>query len=92
MPAKRMPLPKKIVFPFGYVVSVLQVPDSQMLTISEEDEKDQVCDGLWLVDILTIYIRKSLSITRKRYVLLHESQHALNDIMHALLNSGKAKA
>lgn len=92
MAQKRLPLPKRIIFPFGYVVQVLQVPDSEMLTISEEDEKDQVCDGLWLVDSLTIYIRKSLSITRKRYVLCHEAQHALNDIMHALLNSGKAKA
>jgi Zn-dependent peptidase ImmA (M78 family) len=40
------------------------------------------CDGLWSDDDRTIYLRRSLSIHRKRYILTHEFLHAVADWQH----------
>lgn len=76
-----MRLPKRVVLPFGYVVSVKQRPDSEM----------EGQDGLWDVETRTISIRKSLPLRRRRYILIHELGHALWDSQHQHLDCGYMK-
>lgn len=73
-------IPKQVVLP-GLVVQVRQVtarelPDS---------------DGDWQCDMETgealIRLRRHLSLTHKRYILLHELQHVLTDYTDAALTS-----
>jgi Zn-dependent peptidase ImmA (M78 family) len=81
-----MRLPPRVTFPFGYVVEVRQVTDSEMLAEQEEDNREEVADGLWDVETRTIYVRKSLPLRRKRYILGHEVGHAFIDWQHFCLN------
>lgn len=85
-----MRIPATQRFPFGYVVRIRQVTDTEMANESDEDIAD-IPDGLWDSDERIIWIRKALSPRRKRYVLLHELGHALLDCGHACMNENKAK-
>lgn len=78
-----MRLPQRVVLPFGYVVSVRLVTDSEMREhLSPEDD---LCDGLWLDGPRTIYLRKTLPKPRLRYLLSHELGHAFLDWQHHYL-------
>ena len=77
-----MRLPARVVFPFGYRVRVKQATDREL-----RDLADDRPDGLWIAEERTIYIRKCLPITRKRYILAHELAHAVNDWMHFCLDN-----
>ena len=77
-------IPSKIRFPFGYTIIVKQMTNSNMNAL------DKDCDGLWDSDSKTIYIRKSLQMTRKRYILTHELGHAFLDWQHLNLDEEKA--
>jgi hypothetical protein len=78
-------LPSRVVLPFGYRISVRQLSDTDM------DRRDPNADGIWDDDTKTIYLRKRLPVTRRRYILAHELGHAWLDWQHRHLDNGKAK-
>ena len=78
-------IPHRVVFPFGYHITVRQVTDSDM------DRRDPDADGIWDNDTKTIYIRKRLPVTRRRYILAPELGHAWLDWQHRHLDNGKAR-
>jgi Zn-dependent peptidase ImmA (M78 family) len=80
----RCRIPRKVKLPFGYVVTVRQFTNKQM------NNMEDTADGLWNSETRTIYIRKSLPLTRKRYILMHELGHAWLDFTHHHLDDGKA--
>jgi Zn-dependent peptidase ImmA (M78 family) len=79
-----MRLPRRVVLPFGYVVTVKLATSREM-----DDAGGSDCDGLWDCDSRRILIRKRLAAARRRWVLVHELFHALNDMQHAFRNQGK---
>ena len=78
-------IPTKVVLPFGYHISVRQLSETEM------DRRDPNADGIWDDDNKTIYLRKRLPLTRRRYILAHELGHAWLDWQHRHLDNGKAK-
>ncbi|WHZ16706.1 MAG: hypothetical protein OJF52_003556 [Nitrospira sp.] len=80
-----MRIPNKVILPFGYHITVRQVTDSEM------DRQDANADGIWNNETKTIYIRKRLPVTRRRYILAHELGHAWLDWQHRYLDDGKAR-
>ena len=80
-----MRIPSRVVLPFGYRISVRQLSDSEM------DRRDPNADGIWDDELKTIYLRKKLPVTRRRYILAHELGHAWLDWQHRHLDNGKAK-
>ena len=52
-------LPSRVVFPFGYRISVRQLSDTDM------DRRDPNADGIWDDATKTIYLRKRLPVTRQ---------------------------
>lgn len=81
-----MRIPFRVNLPFGYGITVKQVNKETMTLVAPD------ADGAWNVDIKTIYILKSLPITRKRYILAHELGHAWLDWQHHHLNNGQSKS
>lgn len=77
-------IPRRVVLPFGYRISVRQLSDAEM------DKRDQNADGIWDDETKTIYIRKRLPVTRRRYILAHELGHAWLDWQHRYMDDGKA--
>lgn len=84
-----MRLPKSLTLPFGYRVSIKEVTDGEMRDLDDADERES--DGCWDATTRTIYIVKTLSPRRKRYILGHELFHAVVDFQHHLLNERSAK-
>ena len=78
-------IPKKVVLPFGYHISVRQLSEAEM------NRRDPNADGIWDDDHKTIYLRKRLPLTRRRYILAHELGHAWLDWQHRHLDNGKAR-
>jgi len=78
-------IPSRVVLPFGYRISVRMLSDADM------DQRDRDADGIWDPDNRTIYIRKRLPVTRRRYILVHELGHAWLDWQHRFLDDGKAR-
>ncbi|WHZ24177.1 MAG: hypothetical protein OJF47_003289 [Nitrospira sp.] len=78
-------IPNKVILPFGYHITVRQVTDSEM------NRQDANADGIWNNETKTIYIRKRLPVTRRRYILAHELGHAWLDWQHRYLDDGKAR-
>ena len=68
-----MRIPSRVVLPFGYRISVRQLSDTEM------DRRDSNADGIWDDETKTIYLRKRLPVTRRRYILAHELGHAWLD-------------
>ena len=81
-----MRLPKRLVLPFGYVVTFKFLSAAQMRA---EDAAE--LDGYWDPDTRTIYLRRQLPAKRLRYMVGHEMDHAINDYRHHLTNEGIAK-
>ena len=81
-----MRLPTRVNLPFGYTVKVRLATPTQFGQWGEADS-----DGLWCAQERTIYIKKGLTVRRQRYLLVHELIHALNDHLHAFLDSGDLK-
>lgn len=77
-------IPSRIVLPFGYRITVRQLSDSEM------DKRDENADGIWDAETKTIFIRRRLPVTRRRYILAHELGHAWLDWQHRYLDDGKA--
>lgn len=80
----RLTIPKRIVFPFGYVVTVKQITDGDM-------EQFGSPDGCWVDEDdypRTIFLRKRLPAKRKRYIFLHEYRHAVLDWDHYCKDMG----
>lgn len=80
-----MRLPKRVTLPFGYVVKVVEASDTE---IAQQTEDCEVCDGLWDCETRTIYVRASLPLKRRRYILAHELGHCLWDFQHEMLDHG----
>ena len=78
-------IPTRVVFPFGYRISIRMVTDAEMA------ERDPNADGVWDSETRTIYIRKRLPVRRRRYILGHELGHAWLDWQHRFLDDGKAR-
>lgn len=78
-------IPTRVILPFGYRISVRQLTDAEM------DKQDSNSDGIWDEETKTIYIRKRLPVTRRRYILAHELGHAWLDWQHRYLDEGKAR-
>jgi Zn-dependent peptidase ImmA (M78 family) len=55
------------------------------------DRRDPNADGIWDDGTKTIYLRKRLPVTRRRYILAHELGHAWLDWQHRHLDNGIAK-
>lgn len=81
-----MRLPKRLVFPFGYVVAFKFLTAAEM-KLHEAAE----LDGYWDPDSRTIYLRRRLPVKRLRYMVGHEMDHAINDYRHHLTNEGIAE-
>jgi len=92
-------IPSRVVFPFGYRITVKLVSRRE---IKELDfERCENCgheinggvdhDGLYDDQTRTVYVVRTLTPKRKRYILLHELDHAWNDYKHAMLDEGVAK-
>lgn len=81
---KHLRIPRGVALPFGYRISVRQLSDVEM------DRRDKDSDGIWDADRKTIYIRKRLPLTRRRYILAHELGHAWLDWQHRYMDNGKA--
>jgi Zn-dependent peptidase ImmA (M78 family) len=75
-------IPKRVVFPFGFVVRVEQV-SRNVLT--------QDVDSEWNGDSRSIFIDKGLSLQRRRYLLTHELGHAWLDWQHYIMDLGVGK-
>lgn len=86
-----MRLPTRVTLPFGYIVKVKAITDSEMAEEMDAESSEDICDGLWESETRTIFIRKSLPTRRQRYVLGHELLHAVLDFTHDTLNSEIAK-
>ena len=84
-----MRLPKRITLPFGYTVRIREVTEGAMREIDDADER--FSDGCWDEETRTIYIPKTLSPRRKRYILGHEVTHCVHDWMHHCLNEEAMK-
>ncbi len=82
--ASQVRIPRKVTLPFGYIITVKQ------LSNGEFNRKEPGCDGLWDVERRTIYIRGSLPLNRRRYILLHELGHAWLDFQHQFMDAGHA--
>lgn len=87
-------LPRRVVLPFGYIIKVKLA--SAALIREKAGEKDlaafpEHCNGAWIVDEQSIYIYQGLSPAKRRYVLAHELDHAINDWMDYLLEWGIVK-
>ncbi len=81
---KMLRIPNQVVLPFEYRITVRQLSDAEM------DKLDENADGIWDDDTKTIYIRKRLPVTRRRYILAHELGHAWLDWQHRYMDDGKA--
>ncbi len=81
---KMLRIPNQVVLPFGYRIPVRQLSDAEM------DMRDSNADGIWDDDTKTIYVRKRLPVTRRRYILAHELGHAWLDWQHRYMDDGKA--
>jgi len=93
-------LPRVVVFPFGWRIKVKQVSETEMKSLQkvqcpvcehEDSVVDGELDGLWDQGSKTIYLLRSLKITRKRYMFIHELDHAFNEWRHEMQDEGKAK-
>lgn len=51
----------------------------------------QDLDAGWDPGKRRIYLYQGLTPRRKRYMLLHEIAHAINDMLHELLDTGMVK-
>lgn len=78
-------IPKQVRFPFGYVVTVRQVSDQEL------DKAIEGVDACWDCNERSIWIRRSLPIKRRRYLLAHELGHAWLDWQHQYLDEGVAR-
>lgn len=78
MRISRFRIPRTVRLP-GIVIAVHELPDTEMTHDGE------LCDGYFNYSIEDgtswIDIRKNLPITKKRYVLIHEIQHAIVDLL-----------
>ena len=81
---KMLRIPNQVVLPFGYRISVRQLSDAEM------DKRDPNADGIWDDETKTIYVRKRLPVTRRRYILAHGLGHAWLDWQHRYMDDGKA--
>ncbi len=79
----RGPLPQKIDLGF-WVITVHYVGEKRIREEGDCEPGDETPEGLWLTDDDTIYILRSLSLARKRYVLCHEMIHAMVDVRDGL--------
>ena len=70
-------------------ILILDEPTNHLDLTSIEELAN--ADGIWDDDTKTIYLRKRLPVTRRRYILAHELGHAWLDWQHRHLDNGKAK-
>ena len=75
-------IPNKVVFPFGYVIKVEQVSPQHKDLYTESG----YMDGIWDPSRQLISINKSLPAKRRRRILYHELEHALNDAAHYFID------
>lgn len=80
-------VPARVYLPFGYVIPVRMVSRKEMRKVMD----GQDLDGGWDPKTRRIYLYKGLRVKRKRYMLLHELAHALNDMLHELLDDGTVR-
>lgn len=81
-------IPHRVPLPWGYVVRVIEVPEK-----SDElydDEADTYGDGTWDVNARAIYLNKAATAARRRWVFVHEMDHAWADWKeHHVFQSGR---
>mgnify|MGYP001574712457 FL=1 len=82
--AKQRRIPTKIILPFDYVVTVQQVPPQSEALLAEGGYSDGIWDPLSRI----ISVNNKLPAKRKRYIVIHEMQHALVDLLHDLADRG----
>jgi Zn-dependent peptidase ImmA (M78 family) len=78
-------IPRTIRLPFGYTIHVRQVSIAEMREAIDLEDEEPVPNGCWVVDDMTIYLQRAMPITRKRYMLCHELEHATTDLTHKQL-------
>ena len=77
------PLPQKIDLGF-WVIDVRYVGEKRIREEVECEPDEETPEGAWCTDEDTIYILRSLSLARKRYVICHELIHAALDLRDGL--------
>jgi Zn-dependent peptidase ImmA (M78 family) len=77
------PLPTYVDFGF-HKVRVERINEKRMREEAECEEEEPTPEGLWLTDLDTIYILKTLNRASQRYYLMHEMVHAALDLMDNL--------
>ena len=82
----RLTIPQRICLPFGYIVTVKQVPPTDPAL--HDTETGETLDGSWNSDTRVIAINKTLPMRRRRILLYHELQHGIADAQHHFLNEG----
>lgn len=81
-------IPSRVVFPFGYVVTVKRVTHTE-ITLANED--DPTADALWDDQARTILLDRNMPVRQQRYLLLHELEHAFADWKLWVAREGIAK-
>ena len=76
-------LPKKIDLAF-WRIDIKYVGEKRMREESDCDPSDHTPDGLWDSENDSIYILRTLSLARKRYIICHELIHAMVDCRDGL--------
>lgn len=67
-------IPKRVVLPFGYVITVKQLSNKEVESLLGVD----TIAG-WVVEDKSIYLDKSRPVKKRRADLAHELVHALAD-------------
>lgn len=80
LPRRITRLPRRITLPFGWIIRVEYLPEHHE-TLYDETTREFL-DGIWDQEGKTIYINKHVSVRRRRRLILHELDHALNDLRH----------
>lgn len=84
-------IPRTVRLPFGYTVKVRNVSSAEMRDAIDAAPDEELPDGAWVSDDMTIYLLGSTPLRRRRYVLCHELQHAVTDLTHQQLIDGVGK-
>lgn len=86
--SQRLRIPGSITLPFGYRITVKQLPTSELVNLLGED----VMAG-WVCESNTIYLDKSRPIAKRRADFAHELVHAVADWQAFILSGphGDAK-
>lgn len=75
-------IPRSLTLPFGYRVTIKQVPFEEILHGGGEQ------GALWCVETRTLLIDQDLPLIEKRYWVMSQLHHIVLDANHEMLDAG----